>query len=117
MEDFLTEFVSEFVSAAFREGGRLSAKGIYNAVSNQSGSASSTNTRLHFAGILYYMADGTLLYFKNDGRQVVTGYNIHTWGDRWVETDVPFAYAPSSYNGGVTQKVDYYMDEYGRLYS
>jgi len=116
MEDFLEGLIEEFAYTVMREGGKLAASNIFSFISGNSSSAKSTNARLILSGVLYYMNDGTLLYFGNNGRGIVTGYNYYTWGDRWVETNVPFAPVPYNFNGGISHSKKYYRDQYGKLY-
>lgn len=116
MDDLLGELVQEFAKAIIREGGKVTVKSMYNYISGSSQSSTSTNTPLYVAGKMFYMNDNTMLYYSTDGRRVVRGYDYYTWGDRWVDTNVPFDYEPSNFNGGIAYTELYYIDDYGNLY-
>lgn len=114
MEDLLLDLLKEFAGAAMRTGGELTAKAAYNYVGSAFSSSSNTNAKLYHVGTNFYMKTNTILYYSFEDN-VVYGYDLKNFGDRWIRTPISTSENPNNFEGYFyAQK--FYRDQYGKLY-
>lgn len=115
MEDLLLGLLKEFAGAAMRTGGELTAKAAYNYIGSSFSSSSKADTKLYHVGTNFYMKSNTILHYSFVDN-IVYGYSLHDFGDRWVRTHISTSENPSNYDGGYWYVQKFYRDQYGNLY-
>ncbi len=115
MEDFLLGLLKEFALTTMRAGAEMTAKAAYNYIGSSFNSSSNAKTKLYHVGTNFYMKSNTILYYSFEDN-IVYGYSLNDFGNRWVTTQISTSENPSNYDGGYFYVQRFYRDQYGNLY-
>ena len=115
MEEELLDILKDLGKEALRTGIRVTGEVAYKYLSKKMDRKSNSNTKLYHVGTNFFMNTNTVLYYSFEDN-VVYGYSLHDFGDRWVQTNISLSENPANYDGGYSHIQKLYRDAHGNLY-